>query len=52
MIEDAMVEEEESKSVQSSATENMDDDGENIVAAHIPSPSAVTVIFSDAEEMC
>ena len=33
MVEDAMTEEEESKNVQSSVTENEDDDGENFVSA-------------------
>ena len=35
MVEDALVEEEDSKNVQSSATENEDNDVENFVAAHI-----------------
>jgi len=39
-----MAEEEESKHVQSSTAENEDDDGENVVAANIPSPSAVSAM--------
>ena len=53
MGEDAMAEEEESKNVQSSATENEDDNGENVVTAHIHSASAVSARLSEAEEeMC
>ena len=40
------------KKFQSSATENEDDDGENVVVAHIPSPSTVSAMLSEVEEMC
>ena len=46
-----MAEEEDSKDVLSSGTENENDDGENVVAAHIPSPSAVSAMLCEAEEI-
>ena len=46
MVEDAKAEEKESKCVQSFATENEDDDGEKVVAAHISSPTAGIALFS------
>ena len=50
-VKKGMVEEDESKNVQISATENVNDDGENVVAAHIPSSSAVSAMISETEEM-
>ena len=47
-----MVEEDQSGNVERSATQNEYNDVEKVVAAHIPSPSAVCAMLSDAEEMC
>ena len=52
MVKDALAEEEESKNVLRSTTDNEDDDGENDVAAHIPSPSADIAMLSEADQMC
>ena len=46
-----MAEEQESKIGQSTATENEDNDGKTIVATHIPSPYAFSVILSEAQEI-
>ena len=44
MVEDPMAEEDKLK-VLSSGTENKYGDGENVVSAHIPSPSAVSSLL-------
>ena len=51
MVEDTMAEGQESNGVQSSSMEKEDDDGGNVVAAHTPSPSAVSALLSEAGGM-